>query len=64
MHAADGEGPVSRLDGRFERFQLECWLAQDRLRAAVTWADGMRRGEAREGQPVSEDGASWPWPAC
>jgi len=26
--------------GRFERFQLELWLAQDRLRTAVNWADG------------------------
>ncbi|MDX1663879.1 MAG: LuxR C-terminal-related transcriptional regulator [Candidatus Promineifilaceae bacterium] len=26
---------------RFERFQLELWLAQDRLRAAVHWADKM-----------------------
>ena len=41
--------------GRFERLQLECWLAQDRLRAAVKWADAMRRGEAREGQPASEE---------
>jgi LuxR family maltose regulon positive regulatory protein len=41
--------------GRFERLQLECWLAQDGLRAAVTWADAMRRGEAREGQPASEE---------
>ena len=24
---------------RFERFQLELWLAQDRLRAAVNWSD-------------------------
>ena len=24
---------------RFERFQLELWLAQDKLRAAVNWAD-------------------------
>jgi LuxR family transcriptional regulator, maltose regulon positive regulatory protein len=27
------------LISRFERMQLELWLAQDRLRAAVTWAD-------------------------
>ena len=25
--------------GRFERLQLELWLAQDKLRAAVNWAD-------------------------
>lgn len=26
---------------RFERFQLELWLAQDQLRAAVNWADAI-----------------------
>jgi LuxR family maltose regulon positive regulatory protein len=41
--------------GRFERLQLECWLAQDRLGAAVKWADAMWRGEAREGQQASEE---------
>ncbi len=30
---------------RFERFQLEFWLAQDRLRAAVDWADEAVHGE-------------------
>jgi pimeloyl-ACP methyl ester carboxylesterase len=33
--------------------QLECWLAQDRLRAAVEWADEMLRDNAPEGQPES-----------
>ena len=32
--------------GRFERFQLELWLAQDRLRAAVHWADEVLPGGA------------------
>jgi LuxR family maltose regulon positive regulatory protein len=41
--------------GRFERLQLEFWLAQDRLRAAVDWADEMLRGDTREGQPESEE---------
>jgi LuxR family maltose regulon positive regulatory protein len=40
--------------GRFERMQLECWLAQDRLRAAVHWADQMLRDAAIEERPDSE----------
>jgi LuxR family maltose regulon positive regulatory protein len=40
--------------GRFGRLQLEFWLAQDRLRAAVEWADEMLRGDALEGRPESE----------
>jgi LuxR family maltose regulon positive regulatory protein len=40
--------------GRFGRLQLECWLAQGRLRAAVEWADEMLRDDALEGQPESE----------
>ena len=39
---------------RFERFQLELWLAQDRLRAAINWADAMLRDDALEGRPESE----------
>ncbi len=39
---------------RFERGQIELWLAQDRLRAAVAWADTMQRNGAREERPVSE----------
>jgi ATP/maltotriose-dependent transcriptional regulator MalT len=39
--------------GRFGRLQLECWLAQDSLRAAVEWADEMMRDNAPEGQPES-----------
>jgi LuxR family maltose regulon positive regulatory protein len=39
---------------RFERFQLELWLAQDRLRAAVDWADEMLRDAAIEERPESE----------
>ena len=35
--------------GRFERFQLACWLAQDRLRTAVQWADEHLRAEVRVG---------------
>jgi LuxR family maltose regulon positive regulatory protein len=39
---------------RFERFQLELWLAQDRLRAAVAWSDRMLRDAAVEERPESE----------
>jgi len=35
---------------RFERFQLELWLAQDRLRTAVHWADRMLSGDVGEEQ--------------
>jgi LuxR family maltose regulon positive regulatory protein len=39
---------------RFERFQLELWLAQDRLRAAVNWADKMMQDVTIEERPESE----------
>lgn len=39
---------------RFERFQLELWLAQDRLRAAVNWSDQMLRDATVEERPESE----------
>ena len=41
--------------GRFGRFQVEFWLAQDKLRAAVSWADAMRAGGALEGRPDTEE---------
>jgi LuxR family maltose regulon positive regulatory protein len=40
--------------GRFGRFQLEVWLAQDRLRAAVDWADAMLQDDRFAGQVESE----------
>jgi LuxR family maltose regulon positive regulatory protein len=40
--------------GRFGRLQLEFWLAQDRLRAALDWADEMLRDAAIEERPESE----------
>lgn len=49
------QAPFPDWVGRFGRLQLECWLAQDRLRAAVTWADEMRRGDARKGPLESEE---------
>jgi LuxR family maltose regulon positive regulatory protein len=39
---------------RFERYQLELWLAQDRLRAAVNWSDQMLRDATVEERPESE----------
>ncbi|MEJ2600088.1 MAG: LuxR C-terminal-related transcriptional regulator [Anaerolineales bacterium] len=39
---------------RFERFQLELWLAQDRLRAAVDWSDRMLQADTLEQRPESE----------
>jgi LuxR family maltose regulon positive regulatory protein len=39
---------------RFQRFQLEFWLAQDRLRAAVTWADEMLQSDRLEDRLESE----------
>ena len=38
----------------FERFQLEFWLAQDRLRAAVEWCDRMLEDGALDARPESE----------
>jgi LuxR family maltose regulon positive regulatory protein len=40
--------------GRFERFQLECWLAQDRLRAAMHWADEQLHDKLHAGGAESE----------
>lgn len=39
---------------QFERFQLELWLAQDRLRAAVDWSDKMLEEAKLEERPESE----------
>jgi len=39
---------------RFQRCQLELWLAQDRLRAAVNWSDEMLREAAIEERAESE----------
>ena len=44
----------SHWTSRFERFQLELWLVQNRLRSAVDWADKMLRSGALEGRPESE----------
>jgi len=39
---------------RFERLQLELWLAQNRLNAAIHWANGMLRDDSLQGRPESE----------
>ena len=36
---------------RFERLQLELWLAQDKLSTATNWADTKLKGDALEKQP-------------
>ncbi|HSM59121.1 MAG TPA: LuxR C-terminal-related transcriptional regulator [Candidatus Sulfomarinibacteraceae bacterium] len=40
--------------GHFHRCRLELWLAQDRLRAAVAWADEMLQGGEQQGWAESE----------
>jgi LuxR family transcriptional regulator, maltose regulon positive regulatory protein len=40
---------------RFDRLQLELWLAQDQLRTAVNWADEMLQGDERKGRLESEE---------
>jgi LuxR family maltose regulon positive regulatory protein len=44
----------AELNRHFERCQVELWLRQGRLRAAVDWADAMARGGAIDGRPESE----------
>jgi LuxR family maltose regulon positive regulatory protein len=46
--------PFPEWTGRFERCRLELWLAQDRLRTAVDWADDMSRSGGLEGRPERE----------
>lgn len=40
--------------GRFERLQLDLWLAQDRLRASIGWADRMLENSALQERPEPE----------
>jgi len=44
----------SHWNSYFERLQLELWLAQDRLRAAVNWTDKMLQEIAHDGHSESE----------
>ena len=46
--------PFADWTSRYERVRLDLWLAQDRLRAAVDWADVMLRDGALEGRPERE----------
>lgn len=48
------KAPFPDWTSRFERFQLELWLAQDALRTAVAWADEMLRTGVLEGRPEAE----------
>jgi LuxR family transcriptional regulator, maltose regulon positive regulatory protein len=48
------ETPFPDWTSRFERLRLDLWLAQDRLRVAVAWADEMLTGGALEERPESE----------
>jgi ATP/maltotriose-dependent transcriptional regulator MalT len=41
--------------GRFERLQLEVWLAQRQFRVAVDWATGMLKTGERAGQTVGAE---------
>ena len=48
------QAPFPDWTSRFERLQVELWLAQDRLRAAVIWADERLQSGRLEGRPESE----------
>jgi LuxR family transcriptional regulator, maltose regulon positive regulatory protein len=39
---------------RFERFQLEVWLSENRLRTAVDWVDLMMKGDVLRDRPERE----------
>jgi LuxR family transcriptional regulator, maltose regulon positive regulatory protein len=48
------EAPVQDWISHFDRCQLELWLAQDRLRAALHWSDAMLLDDEVEQRPESE----------
>jgi LuxR family maltose regulon positive regulatory protein len=48
------EAPFPDWTSRFERYQVDLWLAQDRLRSAVAWAEEMLTAGALEARPESE----------
>jgi LuxR family maltose regulon positive regulatory protein len=48
------EAPFPDWTSRFERFQVEVWLAQDRLRAVVDWSDRMREETTWPDRPEPE----------
>jgi LuxR family maltose regulon positive regulatory protein len=47
--------PLPHWMARFDRLQLELWLAQDQLRVAVHWADEMLQGDELKGRLESEE---------
>lgn len=48
------ETPFHHWIGRYERLQTEIWLAQDKLRTAVNWSDGMLQDSALAQRPQNE----------
>jgi LuxR family transcriptional regulator, maltose regulon positive regulatory protein len=48
------EAGFAEWSARFERLQLEFWLAQDRLRAAVAWSDERLAAGDSPGKPEAE----------
>ncbi len=48
------QSSLPECTGPFERLQLELWLAQDRLRAAVDWSDLMQHADALDERPESD----------
>lgn len=49
------QSPVNDWVSRFDRMQLELWLAQDQLRTAVNWADSMLHENILQTRPESEN---------
>jgi LuxR family transcriptional regulator, maltose regulon positive regulatory protein len=49
-----GQAAFAEWTSRFERLQLELWLAQDRLRAAADWSDQMLRDAVMAERPDSQ----------
>ena len=48
------EAPFQDWTSHFERYQVDLWLVQDRLRSAVAWAEEMLTAGALEARPESE----------
>ncbi|MCD6030782.1 MAG: ATP-dependent transcriptional regulator [Thermomicrobiales bacterium] len=48
------EAPFPDWTIHFERYQVDLWLVQDRLRSAVAWAEEMLTAGALEARPESE----------
>lgn len=50
-----GNAPFPEWTDRFDRLQLEIWLAQDRLRTAVNWANEMLQNDEHKGRLESQE---------